>query len=164
VIRAVLFDRDGTLVHDAAGNRDPARISPMACAREALQFLREREIRIGVVTNQPGCTQAELEPLHNRIQDLIGPIDFWFVCTHASDEGCACRKPKPGLIFHAMRSFGIEPHECAVIGDIGSDMQAASSAGVRSVLVPTPVTLPEEVAAAPAVATTLLDAVRLIAA
>lgn len=164
MIRAVLFDRDGTLVHDVAGNRDPQRISPMAGAREALRFLRERNIRIGVVTNQPGCARAELEPLHRRIADLIGPLDSWFVCAHTPQEGCACRKPKPGLIFQAMRAFGIEPHECSLVGDIGSDMQAARGAGVRSVLVPTPVTLPAEIAAAPAVATTLLDAVRLITA
>jgi phosphoglycolate phosphatase-like HAD superfamily hydrolase len=46
-----------------------------------------------------------------------------------------------------------------VVGDIGSDVEAALAAGARAILVPTSQTKPEEVAAAPEVATNLLDAV-----
>jgi phosphoglycolate phosphatase-like HAD superfamily hydrolase len=48
------------------------------------------------------------------------------------------------------------------VGDIGSDVEAARSAGARAVLVPTPVTRPEEIAAAPAVASDLHGAVDLL--
>ena len=47
-----------------------------------------------------------------------------------------------------------------MVGDIGADVGAARAAGARSVLVPTPVTLPEEVDAAPVVRPDLLSAVR----
>ena len=48
-----------------------------------------------------------------------------------------------------------------VIGDIAADVGAAHAAGGRAVLVPTPVTREEEVAAAPAVAADLAEAVRI---
>jgi beta-phosphoglucomutase-like phosphatase (HAD superfamily) len=66
------------------------------------------------------------------------------VCPHGRDEGCACRKPEPGLILRAARALGVEPHQCVVIGDIGSDVEAARAAGARGILVPTPVTAPQE--------------------
>jgi beta-phosphoglucomutase-like phosphatase (HAD superfamily) len=59
----------------------------------------------------------------------------------------------------AAADLGVDVRHCAVVGDIGSDIEAATAAGARSVLVPTPVTRPAEVAAAPVVAPTLLSAV-----
>jgi D-glycero-D-manno-heptose 1,7-bisphosphate phosphatase len=49
-----------------------------------------------------------------------------------------------------------------VIGDIGSDMEAARAAGARAILVPTPVTLRAEIEAAPVLARDLAQAVDLI--
>jgi phosphoglycolate phosphatase-like HAD superfamily hydrolase len=49
-----------------------------------------------------------------------------------------------------------------VVGDIGADVEAARAAGARGVLVPTPRTRPEEVAAAPEVAPDLAAAVDLL--
>ena len=51
------------------------------------------------------------------------------------------------------RALGVEPSRCVVVGDIGADVEAAAgAAGARGVLVPTPVTRPQEVAAAPELA------------
>ncbi|MGH8904499.1 MAG: HAD hydrolase-like protein, partial [Egibacteraceae bacterium] len=58
--------------------------------------------------------------------------------------------------------LGIEPRRCVMIGDIGSDVEAARAAGAQAVLVPTPVTRPEEIAAAPLVARDLERAVDLV--
>jgi histidinol phosphatase-like enzyme len=85
-----------------------------------------------------------------------------FVCPHGPDDGCACRKPAPGLVLQAARWLGVDPARCALVGDIGADVGAAQAAGARAVLVPTPVTRPEEVAAAPAVAPDLAAAVALL--
>jgi phosphoglycolate phosphatase-like HAD superfamily hydrolase len=51
-----------------------------------------------------------------------------------------------------------------VIGDIGSDVEAARRAGAMAVLVPTPATRAEEVAAAPLVAPDLCAALDLVLA
>jgi D-glycero-D-manno-heptose 1,7-bisphosphate phosphatase len=70
------------------------------------------------------------------------------LCPHAPDEGCACRKPAPGLVLEAAGRLGVAPERCAVVGDIGADVEAARAAGARGVLVPTPRTRHAEVTAA----------------
>ncbi|GAA2493715.1 D-glycero-alpha-D-manno-heptose-1,7-bisphosphate 7-phosphatase [Streptomyces gobitricini] len=162
---AVLFDRDDTLVEDVPYNGDPEKVRPMPGAREALDMLRRRGLRLGVVSNQSGIgrgllTEAEVRAVNARVDSLLGPFDAWACCPHAPEDGCGCRKPAPGLVVEAARLLGVRPEDCVVIGDIGSDMDAARAAGARGVLVPTARTLPEEVASAPHVCEDLLSAVR----
>ena len=163
-LKAVLFDRDGTLVQDVPYNGEPARVRPMPGARAALDRLRSAGLAVAVVTNQSGVargllTAEQVDAVNHRIEELLGPFAAWAVCPHGPDDGCACRKPAPGLVAEAARRIGVGPQECALVGDIGADVEAAAAAGARPILVPTPVTRPEEVAAAPEVATDLLDAV-----
>ncbi|MDR6864743.1 HAD superfamily hydrolase (TIGR01662 family) [Phycicoccus sp. 3266] len=162
--RAVLFDRDGTLVHDVPYNGDPERVEPVASATYAVSTLRRHGIRVGVVTNQSGIARGLVDPgdvaaVNRRVDRLLGPFDTWQICPHGPDEGCACRKPAPGLVAAAAGHLGVRPEECVVIGDIGSDVLAARAAGARAVLVPTASTRPEEVRDAPEVATDLREAV-----
>jgi D-glycero-D-manno-heptose 1,7-bisphosphate phosphatase len=164
---AVLFDRDGTLVRDVPYNGDPARVDPMPGAREALDRLRAAGIAVGVVSNQSGVarglvTMDEVEAVNRRVDDLLGPLEPWAVCPHGPEDGCACRKPEPGLIRGAAEALGVEPDRCAVVGDIGSDVEAARAAGARAVLVPTARTRPDEVEAAPEVASDVGEAVELL--
>ncbi|MGM1075221.1 D-glycero-alpha-D-manno-heptose-1,7-bisphosphate 7-phosphatase [Streptomyces sp. H28] len=166
-VRAVLFDRDGTLVHDVPYNGDPARVRPVEGAREAVAALRARGIRTGVVTNQSGIargllTVADARAVNRRIDDLLGPFDVWELCPHAPDDGCDCRKPRPGMILRAAGRLGADPADCVVIGDIGADIEAAHRAGAHGILVPTPATRPQETAAAPRVAPGLTAAVRTV--
>ena len=65
-------------------------------------------------------------------------------------------------MLQAAGRLGVAPDRCAVIGDIGADVEAARAAGARGVLVPTPHTRPEEVAAATEVAADLGEAVELL--
>ncbi len=164
---AVLFDRDGTLVRDVPYNGDPARVDPMPGARQALDRLRKAGIPVGVVSNQSGVgrglvTMEDVEAVNRRVDELLGPLDPWAVCPHAPADGCTCRKPEPGLIRRAADALGVAPERCAVIGDIGADVEAARAAGARGVLVPTPRTRPEEVEAATEVAADLEAAVDLL--
>lgn len=164
---AVLFDRDGTLVHDVPYNGDPDRVVPVSGAREALRRLREEGVATGVVSNQSGVARGLITPdqvaaVNARVDALLGPLEAWAWCPHGPEDGCDCRKPLPGLILRAASALGVAPSECAVVGDIGADMEAARAAGARGVLVPTPVTRREEVAAAPELAANLPAAVELL--
>jgi HAD superfamily hydrolase (TIGR01662 family) len=148
---AVLFDRDGTLVVDVPHNGDPAKVIPMPGARSAVRRLRAAGVQVGVVTNQSAglVTADDVDTVNRRIGALIRGIEVWAICTHAPGAGCACRKPAPGLVWHAASALGVDPAECVVIGDTGADVEAARAAGARPILVPNAVTRPEEVAAAP---------------
>jgi histidinol-phosphate phosphatase family protein len=151
---AVLFDRDGTLVRDVPYNGRPGLVEPMPGAAGAVARLRAAGVRVGVVTNQSGVgrgliTPGQMEAVNQRTDDLLGPFDAWAVCPHAPDQGCACRKPAPGLIIQAAVALGVDPADCVVIGDIGADAAAAHAAGARAILVPTPVTRPAELDGVP---------------
>jgi histidinol-phosphate phosphatase family protein len=164
---AVLLDRDGTLVEDVPYNGDPARVAPRPGARRALERLRRAGVPTAVVSNQSGLARGlvdrpGLEAVNRRIEELLGPLGPWLVCPHGPEEGCRCRKPAPGLVEAAARELGVAPADCVLVGDIGADVQAALAAGAGAVLVPTPATRAEEIAAAPLVAGDLEAAVELL--
>jgi histidinol-phosphate phosphatase family protein len=139
----------------------------MPSARRALRLLRRRGIATAVISNQSGVARglidrSQVEAVNARVEQVLGPLGPWLVCTHGPDDGCDCRKPQPGLVIRAARALGVEPHECAVIGDIGADVEAALAAGARAVMVPQDNTRPEEIAGAPRVAPDLESAVRML--
>ncbi|MFR0354897.1 D-glycero-alpha-D-manno-heptose-1,7-bisphosphate 7-phosphatase [Streptomyces sediminimaris] len=166
-VTAVLFDRDGTLVEDVPYNGDPDRVRLLPGARDAVRLLRAAGVATGVVSNQSGVgrgliTHGDVRRVNARVDELLGGLGTWAYCPHLPEAGCDCRKPRPGLVLRAARDLGRLPRECAVVGDIGADVQAARAAGARGVLVPTAVTRPEEIAGAADTATDLLSAVRLL--
>jgi histidinol-phosphate phosphatase family protein len=165
--RAVLFDRDGTLVVDVPYNGDPSKVELMPGARTAVWLLRQAGFALGVVSNQSGIargliTAHDVEAVNARVDALVGPLDTWRYCPHGEHDGCACRKPRPGLVLRAAVDLGVDPRNAIVIGDIAADLGAAKAAGASAILVPTGQTLRAEVDAAPVVAATLLDAVWLV--
>jgi HAD superfamily hydrolase (TIGR01662 family) len=163
----VLLDRDGTLIRDVPYNGDPALVDPLPGVREALERLRAHGIRLAVVSNQSGIARGRLtavqaEAVMARAGELLGPFDDVRWCPHGPEAGCACRKPAPGMLLAAAAALEVDPSRCAMIGDIGADVDAARAAGMRAVLVPTGVTRPEEVAAAPETAPDFAAAVDLL--
>ncbi len=164
VAAAVLFDRDGTLAVDLPYNGDPDRVVAMPGARASFERLHGAGIATAVISNQSGIAlgrvgREEVDRVNARLEELIGPLGPVFICPHDPSAGCACRKPAPGLIEAAARELGVCPQDCIVIGDIGSDIDAARAAGARAILVPTTVTRREEIAAAPNISSTLEDAI-----
>ncbi|HEV2819662.1 MAG TPA: HAD-IIIA family hydrolase [Solirubrobacteraceae bacterium] len=150
---AVLLDRDGTLIVDVPYNGDPDAVVPAPGARAALDRLRAAGVALAMISNQSGIarglvTAGQVEAVNARVEELLGPLGPWLVCPHAPADHCSCRKPAPGLVLEAARRLGVAPARCAVIGDIGADVQAAAAAGARGILVPTPITRDQEVIAA----------------
>lgn len=164
---AVLFDRDGTLIRDVPYNGDPALVAPMPGAREALDALRSAGVPVAVISNQSGVargviSEEQVHAVNRRVDALLGPFGVWLHCPHGPGEGCECRKPAPGLVLRAAEELGVDVSHCAVVGDIGADVNAALAAGARGVLVPTLATRLEEVAAAAESAPDILTAVGLL--
>ena len=164
---AVLFDRDGTLVVDVPYNGDPDRVEPVAGARLALERLREAGVPTAVVSNQSGIgrglvSEEQVAAVNRRVEELLGPLGPWLVCPHAPSDDCGCRKPSPVLVYRAAAVLGVAPEACALVGDIGADVEAAAAAGARGILVPTERTRAEEIAAAPEVASSIGEAIELL--
>jgi D-glycero-D-manno-heptose 1,7-bisphosphate phosphatase len=138
---AVILDRDGTL------NVRPARATYITCADElrwlpgaleALRLLCEAGHSVHVVSNQAGVnrgalTPAALDEIHARLRaDAAaagGRIDSIFVCPHDWDEGCLCRKPRPGMLFDAQHAHDLDLSRTFFLGDDERDGEAAEAAG-----------------------------------
>ncbi|MFE7740782.1 HAD-IIIA family hydrolase [Nocardia sp. NPDC057455] len=166
---ALLFDRDDTLIIDVPYLADPSRVQPVPGAVDALRGVRAAGVQLGIVSNQSGVARGLISPeqlaaVNSRVEQLLGPFATWQVCVHGEDDGCACRKPEPGLVRRAAADLGVDVGRCVVIGDTGADVTAAMTAGARAILVPTARTRPEEVHRArrdATVAQNLTEAVRL---
>lgn len=140
---AVFLDRDGvlnrSLIRDgkpyAPRRLEDFRLLPGAA--RAVADLKAAGFVVVVVTNQPdvghGLIAPEtLEAMHARLR-VAAPVDAILVCTHRQDEGCFCRKPKPGLIERAIRRFGIARKASYMVGDRWNDVVAGSAAGLYTI-------------------------------
>lgn len=146
-MQAIFLDRDGTLNRERADYvRTWEELEILPGALDALRVLAQLGIPIAVVSNQSVIgrglvTQEQVDSLHARLADQVrtagGRIDAFFVCPHKPDEGCACRKPRPGLLEQAACSFRVDLAQCVFVGDAITDYQAAQAAGCRSLLVAT---------------------------
>ncbi|OJW03481.1 MAG: hypothetical protein BGO39_10530 [Chloroflexi bacterium 54-19] len=111
---------------------------------EALALLNQARYQVIVVTNQAAITRklisvAELDFIHQQMCDVIeahgGYVKNIFYCHHLPTEGCNCRKPKPGLLLQAAQNYNINLAESWLVGDHLTDVQAATAAGAKPVLV-----------------------------
>lgn len=147
--RHLILDRDGVLNHEApAGGYilRPEDFRWLPGALEGLAMLRGAGVRLSLATNQSGVGRGlmsaqALDAVHARMLAVAeaagGALDAVFCCPHAPGEGCACRKPAPGLIEAAVERSGIPPGCTLVVGDDERDLQAAMRAGVPGALVRT---------------------------
>jgi histidinol-phosphate phosphatase family protein len=125
---------------DVPFNGDPQMVSPVPGARELLDRLRASGIPLAVVSNQSGVgrgliTMEQVAAVNRRVDELLGPFAGFFVCPHAPEDACECRKPKPRLILDAARALDVDPTYCVVVGDRESDVAAAINAGAIPMLV-----------------------------
>lgn len=146
----MLFDRDGTIVHDVPYNGNPELVDPVPRAKELLDALRAHSIKVGVLSNQSGIgrgmiTHEQMQAVNGRVDELLGPFDGWYVCPHAPEEDCDCRKPKPKLVLDAARDWGLQPSQIVVVGDKTSDVEVAENAGATGVLIGKGITLAQAV-------------------
>ncbi|MGC9530456.1 MAG: D-glycero-alpha-D-manno-heptose-1,7-bisphosphate 7-phosphatase [Candidatus Bipolaricaulaceae bacterium] len=145
--RAAFLDRDGVIVHQTEGYLTrPEDMRLVAGAAEAIRDLRASGLLAVVVTNQAGVakgylTPGELDELHTelrrRLRGAGGDLDGIYVCPHAPEEGCDCRKPAAGLLHRAARELNIDLVHSYLVGDTTTDVEAAHRAGCFAILVRT---------------------------
>ena len=137
---AVLLDRDGVIIENRDNYvRSWADVSIYPQALEALARLHEAGYPVALVTNQSAVGRgllslAEARQINGRLVGAIeragGRVEDVYMCPHAPDEGCNCRKPRPGLIWQAAEELGLDLSGSVLIGDALSDLEAGQRAGV----------------------------------
>ncbi|MFZ2405343.1 MAG: D-glycero-beta-D-manno-heptose 1,7-bisphosphate 7-phosphatase [Methylobacter sp.] len=145
--RYVLLDRDGVINHDSDGFiKSPEEWLPIEGSLEAIALLNEHGYKVVVITNQSGVARGlldavTLEKIHAKMQRMTeqkgGKIDAIYFCPHGPDDGCNCRKPKPGLLEQFAADNHVSLSGMAMIGDSLRDLQAAQAVGARPILVKT---------------------------
>jgi histidinol-phosphate phosphatase family protein len=140
VSRFVFLDRDGTLVRDTGYPHREADYELLPGVPAALRRLADAGFRLAIVTNQSGIgrglfTAADFERFQARLlADLAAErvrIERTYHCPHRPDEGCACRKPAPGLLERARDELGADLAASWVVGDGAGDVELAARAGCR---------------------------------
>ena len=145
MFQAVFLDRDGVINRERADYvKSWEEFEFLPGVLPALQRLATLNSPILVISNQSAIgrglvTSATVNAIHQAAQAKIaaagGRIDGFFVCPHRPEEACACRKPKPGLLFQAAKRFALDLSQSVFIGDALTDFQAAEAAGCQSILV-----------------------------
>jgi len=147
--RAAFLDRDGVLCRRAPSHdyvKSPDAFTWLAGAREGVRRLNDEGWLVLVVTNQRGVARGlmsagDVDAIHARAQRELAAIgariDAFYVCPHADEDACACRKPAPGLILRAAREWSVDLGASFLIGDDERDVEAAHRAGVRAHRMPT---------------------------
>jgi D-glycero-D-manno-heptose 1,7-bisphosphate phosphatase len=147
--RAVFLDRDGVL-NRVIVREDrpypPASVEEFELYEDALagcERLKNAGFLLVVASNQPDVgrgTQSRLiaEAINNKLLQLIPFLDRIEVCFHAGEghgENCNCRKPKPGMLFHAAELMNIDLANSYMIGDRWRDVDCAKAAGCRAIFI-----------------------------
>jgi D-glycero-D-manno-heptose 1,7-bisphosphate phosphatase len=141
---AIFLDRDGVVIENRAAyvlTWDDVSIYPQALA--ALVRASDSPYKIVLVTNQSavgrGIISLQAAQEINRglvsvIQEAGGRVDGFFMCPHAPEERCDCRKPQPGLLFQAARALDLELPRSILVGDALTDLLAGEAAGVGQIV------------------------------
>ena len=143
--RAVFLDRDGVInrviLRDSCPYPPPSvdELEFIPGVAEGIKVLREAGFRIIVVTNQPdvavGIQRREVvEAIHERIRRIF-PIDDIKVCYHVDEDGCTCRKPKPGMLLDAAKEWSLDLELSFMVGDRWRDIGAGTAAKCQTILV-----------------------------
>lgn len=141
----MFLDRDGVLNEAVVRSGRPhppetaAQLRVLPGVREACRELSGARLALVCVTNQPDIARgtqdlATIAAMNEHLLELLG-LDEVVVCPHDDDDGCVCRKPRPGMILDAVRRLDLDVSRSVTIGDRWRDIEAGRAAGTWTVLV-----------------------------
>ena len=146
-MKLIILDRDGTINEDRDDFvKSPEEWVPIAGSLEAIARLNHAGWHTVVATNQSGIARglfdlATLNAIHAKMNRALaevgGRVDAVFFCPHGPDDGCACRKPRPGMLTAIGERYGVALRETYAVGDSLRDLEAAAAAGCAPHLVRT---------------------------
>ena len=146
-MRYLILDRDGVINYNPPNMGyvcDWSEFTFLQSSIRAIRDLTNAGFNILIATNQAGIgkgifTKKQLHEIHSNMVSTLreagGNITKIYFCPHHPDAGCACRKPKPGMLRKAAKEHDIDPSITHFIGDSISDIQAGRNAEMSPVLV-----------------------------
>lgn len=146
-MKAVFFDKDGTLIRDVPYNVNPDLIKLNKSAAELVRAAKAFGFRVFVVSNQSGVArgmfeESDLAAVWARLNRLCAvEFDGFYFCPHHASGvverykiSCDCRKPAPGMLLRAAREHNLDLPNSWMIGDALSDVEAGRQAGCQTIL------------------------------
>ncbi|AIZ57011.1 phosphoheptose isomerase [Candidatus Methanoplasma termitum] len=139
--KAVLVDRDDTLVKDVVYCSDPEKLQLLPGVPKAVAKLNKAGYIVIVVTNQSGIARGLLDEkilaaIHEKMVGEIeaegGHITDIFYCPHHPDDCCSCRKPETDLGVAAIMKYHINPSISYMIGDHDKDIEFGRRLGLKT--------------------------------
>ena len=134
MIKCILFDRDGTL-GDLTDKRFPDTLIPYTDVAKIFLSLKQRGYIVGIITNQSSIARGTGGYYDFEKEFTAWNADIWEICPHDTQDNCACRKPKSGMLLSICKRLHIRPEEWMVIGDRLSDVQCAKNVNAQAALV-----------------------------
>ncbi|MFC1952756.1 D-glycero-beta-D-manno-heptose 1,7-bisphosphate 7-phosphatase [Chloroflexota bacterium] len=145
--KVILLDRDGVInqkrhKNDYIKNWSEFKFLPGAI--DALVLLTQNGYDVYIITNQRGISRGlmnveNLEMIHQNMTAELkkngAVVKGVYYCPHGLEDGCDCRKPKPGMLYQAASDKEFDLTKALFIGDSQSDLQAGDTAGCQTVLV-----------------------------
>ncbi|TLZ49740.1 MAG: HAD-IIIA family hydrolase [Methanobacteriota archaeon] len=135
----IFVDRDGTINREREGAvRTPAELAFNPGAKAALRALRSFGYRLAVITNQDAVawgwtTERMLRRVNAKlIRGLAtagATVENVYYCPHELRDGCACRKPRPGMLLAACSDLAASPRDSWMVGDRPDDVLAGRAIG-----------------------------------
>jgi D-glycero-D-manno-heptose 1,7-bisphosphate phosphatase len=142
--KTVFIDRDGVINRRLISDwiKTWSEFEMLEGVPKSLRLLKDAGYRVILITNQRCLAlglinRAELDALHVKMnrhleEQSAASFDDIFVCPHDRDDGCDCRKPRPGMFLHAANKYpDIDLSKCVMFGDSDSDEGAAVAAGCK---------------------------------
>lgn len=143
-MKLIILDRDGVINQDSdAYIKSPEEWIPIPSSLNAIAALKSSGWTVAVATNQSGIsrglfTNDTLTSIHQlmyrRLKEYNTSIDYLTWCPHGPDDGCECRKPKPGLYYEIGSFFNCCLKNVPIVGDSKRDLDAASLVGAQPIL------------------------------
>lgn len=143
--KLVILGRDGILNEYREGHvTAPEEWVPVPGALAAVARLHHAGWHVVVATNQSGIGRgmidmAAVNAVHAHMnQQLMAQgarVDAVFFCPHTPEDGCSCRKPRPGMMLEIGRRYGVDLAQVPMAADTLRDLLAAQAAGCQPHLV-----------------------------
>jgi D-glycero-D-manno-heptose 1,7-bisphosphate phosphatase len=151
--RAVILDRDGTLIAEAGYLNRLERLQFFPYTVDAVRALNRAGLAVVVATNQAGIGRGIVKEsfvgqAHAYIAERLAAggarVDGWYHCPHHPEaalpefrQRCDCRKPRPGMLLRAAADLDLDLARSFVVGDQWHDVAAGVAAGASGILVRT---------------------------